>query len=178
MASRDQWAAGSKLGERTLFPHDLDDIDQRSRIFKLVDENPKRKHYRSRERFALYRNGMSVAEYIAAVGSEHLALADLCWDLNHLFIRIEGPGKVWPVAEAKAKLSEILSLARAGEPQTIGLEEPCVVVSAEHFEQQFQPQHLGRFLIESAPRGYDLELPSRADNRGDPFAADDNDRVA
>jgi hypothetical protein len=30
--------------------------------------------------------------------------------------------------------------------------------------------HLGKFLIESAPKIGDLELPPRADSRGDPFA--------
>ena len=43
--------------------------------------------------------------------------------------------KGWSVADAKAKLSEILRLARAGEPQTIGTEDACVVVSAAYFEQ-------------------------------------------
>jgi prevent-host-death family protein len=78
--------------------------------------------------------------------------------------------KPWSVADAKAKLSEILRLARAGEPQTIGTEEPCVVVSAAQYEQYFQPDHLGLFLIESAPRGHDFELPSRSRDRDDPFA--------
>ena len=77
--------------------------------------------------------------------------------------------RFWSVAEAKAKLSEILRLARAGEPQTIGSEEPCVVISAEQFEQLSQ-RHLGKFLIESAPRGVELELPTRGGDRSDPFA--------
>ena len=84
----------------------------------------------------------------------------------------------WSVADAKAKLSEILRLARAGKPQTIGSEEPCVVISAAQFAQMWQPEPLGKFLIESAPRGYDLELPSRSDDRGDPFAADNSERPA
>jgi prevent-host-death family protein len=76
---------------------------------------------------------------------------------------------IWPVAEAKAKLSEILRLARAGEPQTIGSEEPCVVISADQYEQ-LSRRHLGKFLIETAPRGVELELPARDGDRGDPFA--------
>jgi prevent-host-death family protein len=78
--------------------------------------------------------------------------------------------QAWSVAEAKARLSEILRLARAGQPQTIGSDDPCVVISAAQFEQLWQPQHLGRFLIESAPRGVELELPPRGNDRGDPFA--------
>jgi len=51
--------------------------------------------------------------------------------------------QTWTVADAKAKLSEILRLARAGQPQTIGSEEPCVVVSAGQFDRA--PRHvLGR----------------------------------
>ena len=180
MPTRQQWLAGSKLGDKSLLPGDLDHIDRQSRITKLVNEN--QKSGKSHDRFALYWDGMTVAEYIGSVvadgGNERLALNDLCWDINRLFIRLDEPSKAWSVADAKAKLSEILRLARAGQPQTIGTEDPCVVVSATQFEQYFQPEHLGRFLIESAPRGYELELPSRADHRGDPFAADEDDRAA
>ncbi len=170
-----RWLKGSKLGDGTLFPKDRNRIDRSMAIFKLVAENPKRGQ--SRERFALYRNGMTVDEYVAAVvrqgGIERVALEDVCWDLNREFIVLREPARVWSVAEAKAKLSEILALARAGEPQRIGLEEPCVVVSAVQFEQHHRPEPLGRFLIESAPRGYELEPPSRASRRGDPFAIDE-----
>jgi hypothetical protein len=80
----------------------------------------------------------------------------------------------WSVVDAKAKLSEILRLAREGCPQAIGADDPCMVVSAAEFERYWRPDHLGKFLIESAPRGIELELPSRADDRpGDVFAADD-----
>lgn len=82
--------------------------------------------------------------------------------------------KVWSVVDAKAKLSEILRLAREGRPQAIGAEDPCMVVSAAEFERYWRPDHLGKFLIESAPRGIELELPSRSDDRsGDIFAPDD-----
>jgi len=37
-----------------------------------------------------------------------------------------------------------------------------------------EPEHLGIFLIASAPRGSDFELPPRGDGRGDPFAVDEN----
>ncbi len=176
---RERWMAGSKLGEGTLFPEDRHRIKRSSIIVKLVSENPRRGV--ARERFALYRNGMTVEDYIAAVirqgEEERVALEDVCWDLNHEFIVLRDPTKAWSVAEAKAKLSEILRLARAGEPQTIGTEDACVVVSAAQFEQYLRPEHLGRFLVESAPRGYELELPSRASRRGDPFAFDEGGRT-
>ena len=77
---------------------------------------------------------------------------------------------MWSVLEAKSKLSEILRRARAGEPQTIGSKDPCVVISAAEFERLTKPRkHLGRFLIESAPRGPELELPPRMPDRGSPF---------
>jgi prevent-host-death family protein len=153
----------------------MNDVDRRALIRVLSPRNPKKLGYRSRERFNLYRDGMTVADYIAAVvdfgGKEQVALDDLAWDQNHLFIKIEPPASCnWSVVEAKAKLSEILRLARAGEPQTIGSDDPCVVISAAQFEQLWQPRHLGRFLIESAPRGVELELPPRDNDRGDPFA--------
>ncbi len=82
--------------------------------------------------------------------------------------RIEGG--VWSVLDAKAKLSEILRLARAGKPQTIGSQDPCVVVSVAEFERLRPRRHLGEFLLATAPRLDEMELPSRVDQRGDPFA--------
>jgi prevent-host-death family protein len=78
--------------------------------------------------------------------------------------------EIWPVQEAKSKLSEILRLARAGKPQTIGAQDPCVVISATQFERLRRTQHLGQFLLASAPKLGEIDLPPRADQRGDPFA--------
>jgi len=169
MTRTERWLAGSKLGDKTLFWNDMDNVDERSTIHLLAPNNPKRGE--RGKRFALYREGMTIKEYITAIGDEKLARMDLAWDQNHRFISILSPEKkIWSVFEAKAKLSEILRLARAGEPQTIGSEEPCVVISAEQFEQLPQRQHLGKFLIETAPRGVELELPPRGGDRPDPFA--------
>jgi antitoxin (DNA-binding transcriptional repressor) of toxin-antitoxin stability system len=77
---------------------------------------------------------------------------------------------IWSVLEAKAKLSEILRLARAGKPQTIDAQDPCVVISGAAFEGLRRRQHLGKFLLSSAPRLDGMELPSRADERGDSFS--------
>lgn len=75
----------------------------------------------------------------------------------------------WSVQDAKAHLSEIMRRAREGEPQTIGSRDPCIVVSAERFKTGRPGKHLGRWLIESAPRGTPIELPPRGSDRGDPF---------
>lgn len=55
-------------------------------ITLLVEKNPKSK--KSAGRYALYRTGMSVAEYAEAVGNKTLANADLRWDVARNFISI------------------------------------------------------------------------------------------
>ena len=47
--------------------------------------------------------------------------------------------RVWTVAEAKARLSEILRLAEAEGPQTIGTRRPFVVVPAEAWYAKTSP---------------------------------------
>ncbi len=152
---------------------DMNGVDTRSTIRLLIDSNPKRG--KPRQRFNLYRSGMTVADFVAAVQGigqpEQKALDDLCWDLNEGFIALDSPAseKSWSVVEAKAKLSEILRLVREGAPQIIGSDEPCVVVTAAEFRKYWRPEALGRFLIESAPRGLDAQLPPRTDDRAAPF---------
>ncbi|NJL82323.1 MAG: type II toxin-antitoxin system prevent-host-death family antitoxin [Chloroflexaceae bacterium] len=70
----------------------------------------------------------------------------------------------WTIQEAKAKLSEVLRLAREEGPQTIGIDNPCVVISLEQWqEQQFQQLPLGRWLVAKTPRIDGLQLPERQD---------------
>jgi hypothetical protein len=155
------WGAGP------FYPGDMNGVDRQTIIRVLTTGNPKRKLVRPkppRERFECYRDGMTVAEYIDAVlwigHREQQALDDLGWDQNKGYIRLEDR-QFWSVADAKENLLEILRLAKAGRPQTIGAEEPCTVVSSAEFAQMGQTGHLGRFLIESAPKGSEFELPSR-----------------
>ena len=75
----------------------------------------------------------------------------------------------WTVQDAKARLSELLRRARGGKPQRIGLTDACVIVSEKDW-QALQSGPLGAWLVESAPRGAELALPSRRSRRGDPFA--------
>lgn len=70
--------------------------------------------------------------------------------------------RVWTVAEAKARLSEILRLAESEGPQRIGARKAFVVVPAEVWaEKESQRKSLGRWLIDHTPRGADLAIPSR-----------------
>lgn len=172
-AARARWAAGDVVGDPVYPPEDRRRVDKTASIRKLIRDNPKQGA--PARRFVLYRDGMTVSDYIDAVQSagfsETTALDDVLWDVSRGFIATEPAAcAIWTVPDAKAKLSEILRLAREGKPQTIGAQDPCIVISATDFERLRPTKHLGRFLLETAPRGPEIELPSRADHRGDPFA--------
>lgn len=53
----------------------------------LVTTNPKRPGTSSHDRFARYRDGMTVAQFVAAGGTT----GDLTWDQTHSFIRLDPP---------------------------------------------------------------------------------------
>jgi hypothetical protein len=74
----------------------------------------------------------------------------------------------WTVQNAKSQLSEILRRARAGEPQRIGVTDACIVVSESDWAA-FQASDLGLWLVETAPKGSPIDLPSRGSRRGNPF---------
>lgn len=78
----------------------------------------------------------------------------------------------WSVQDAKAQLSELLRRARGGEAQRIGLSEPCLLISEAAWAAH-RSDGLGSWLVETAPRGTDLDLPPRATHRSDPFSDDD-----
>lgn len=88
-------------------------------------------------------------------------------------------GRVWTVAEAKARLSEILRLAETEGPQRIGMRKPFVVAPAAAWEELASPPRkpLGRWLVENMPRGTDLVVPERNERsrREIPFADWDDD---
>ena len=85
--------------------------------------------------------------------------------------------RVWTVADAKARLSEVLRLAESEGPQQIGMRRAFVVVPAEVWQRQSSPRKpLGRWLVENMPRGVELELPERRDpGRDIPFATREGD---
>jgi len=85
------------------------------------------------------------------------------------------PNRVWTVAEAKARLSEVLRLSEEEGPQRIGTRRRYVIVPASEWESKSDPRKpLGKWLLENLPRGIELEAPDRSSNRPVPFQ-DDND---
>lgn len=73
----------------------------------------------------------------------------------------------WSVADAKARLSEVLRLARAGKAQVIGAQEPCVLISMQEYERMRPKEHLGRALLAIGERagGVEFESPPRGPDR-------------
>lgn len=87
--------------------------------------------------------------------------------------------RIWTVAEAKARLSHILRCAEEDGPQRIGTRRTFVVVPEHVWQERAEPQvHVGRWLVENMPRGYDLELPDRRSGRPVPFVGDAADAGA
>jgi len=78
--------------------------------------------------------------------------------------------RVWTIAEAKARLSEILRLAENEGPQTIGARKAFIVVPAETWNKS-QPQRkpMGKWPVENLPRDIEIELPDRRSSRENPF---------
>lgn len=67
------------------------------RIAVLVKQNPKVPNRKAHARFALYKDGMTVAAYQEAVKAAghpfKIAAADLLWDQRHGFISLTAPAK-------------------------------------------------------------------------------------
>lgn len=76
----------------------------------------------------------------------------------------------WSVQDAKARLSEVLRLARKGDPQRIGFNEACVVVSEQTWSA-LEEAKLGAWLVDSAPAGEPIEPASRRSRRDIRFAS-------
>jgi prevent-host-death family protein len=77
---------------------------------------------------------------------------------------------IWTVAEAKAKFSEVVELARCGTPQTItrNRRTAVVVVSAEEWERKVRRKgSLAEFFAVSPLRASDLKVKRIKDNPRD-----------
>ena len=84
----------------------------------------------------------------------------------------------WTVAQAKARLSEILRLAEEEGPQRIGVRSRFVVVPEHMWRDRDQSERIpmGQWIIQNWPRGIELELPDRRDpEREIPFAQFDDE---
>ena len=80
-------------------------------------------------------------------------------------------GHVWSVADAKARLSEVLRRAEQEGPQRIGVRKSFVVVPAELWDANPRSaKPLGRWLVDNMPRGTNLDAPDRREpGRSVPF---------
>lgn len=83
---------------------------------------------------------------------------------------------VWTVAEAKAKLSEILRLAETEGPQRIGVRRSFILVPSKLWQTKEPPRkHMGKWLVENMPRGTNLPVPDRREpERKIPFIDEDD----
>ncbi len=79
------------------------------------------------------------------------------------------PPRVWTVAEAKARLSEVLRRAEKEGPQRIGTRKEFVVVPTHVWDASNEPTpSLGQWLIENMPRFGEVEVPPRDEGRDRP----------
>lgn len=86
------------------------------------------------------------------------------------------PQRTWTVAEAQARLPEVLRLAAEEGPQRISAGK-SFVIAAERQPAPAPPRKpMGQWLVENMPRGIDLEIPSRRDpGREIPFIAQEDE---
>ncbi|MCY4547102.1 MAG: type II toxin-antitoxin system prevent-host-death family antitoxin [Defluviicoccus sp.] len=90
---------------------------------------------------------------------------------------LPNPRRIWTVAEAKARLSEVLRLSEEEGPQRIGRRRSYVVVPAAEWEAKAHPRPpLGQWLVDNLPRGANLDPPrERGSARAIPFATADEE---
>ncbi|MCK0197369.1 type II toxin-antitoxin system prevent-host-death family antitoxin [Ancylobacter sp. 6x-1] len=81
----------------------------------------------------------------------------------------------WTIAEAKARLSELLRRVERDGPQRIGTRQGYMVVSEAEWQRlQVARPPLGQWLRMHLPQGEALELPARDEpDRPNPFAPDE-----
>ena len=86
------------------------------------------------------------------------------------------PQRVWTIAQAKARLSEVLRLAEKEGPQHIGKRRTFVVVPAGDWYAKVSPRPpMGQWLVNNMPRGANLDVPrERKSGREIPFTPDNS----
>jgi len=71
---------------------------------------------------------------------------------------------VWTIAEAKARMSEVMRLASTEGPQRIGAQKRYVLVPEAVWDDLAgKKKPLGVWLVENMPRGASIEQPDRSD---------------
>lgn len=86
------------------------------------------------------------------------------------------PDQTWTVAEAKARLSEILRLADEVGPQRIGVRKAFIVVPADSWHAKTSHRKpLGQWLVRNLPRGIELDTSARRSNRKIPFLGEEDE---
>ena len=90
---------------------------------------------------------------------------------------LAGRSRVWTVAEAKARLSEILRRSESEGPQRIGARKTFFVIPAKTWRALTAPRRpLGQWLVDNFPRGTELEIPDRREpSRDIPFISSVNE---
>jgi len=84
--------------------------------------------------------------------------------------QVDHDGETWPVAQAKARLSEVIDRALRQGPQTIMRrgKRAVVVVSAEEWERRTRRRgNLAEFFAASPLRGSQLDLDRPRDGARD-----------
>ncbi len=82
---------------------------------------------------------------------------------------------VWTVAEAKAKLSEILRLAETEGPQRIGIRRSFILIPAKLWQAKESPKKpMGQWLLENMSQAGEFKIPhNRESKRKIPFIKDE-----
>ena len=86
----------------------------------------------------------------------------------------ENQRTTWTVADAKAKLSEVLRCAKTQGPQRIGTKSPSYVISEGDWQRLTgQKPNIGNWLLENFTDIGEIEIPDRTDlPRAIPFFTD------
>ena len=123
-ATRARWSAclKSRPGAKLVMAADVKALSHDSVITALVPGNPKKRS--AADRYEFYKfNGkegasVTIGELLKFLGERHshtLAFADIAWDINHGFIKVETP-VTQPVDETKPEDVAAHAAEPTGEP--------------------------------------------------------------
>ena len=104
-------AASESSAKQIIGKRGLKGVPIEAKIVLLTNVNPKRKGCAAEGRFALYKDGMTQAEFLDAGGTT----PDLAYDTSHGFIAVEGytPPKIFTPKEKAPKAEKPAKAPRA-----------------------------------------------------------------